>query len=237
MGRPLRTATYTEPGNVSDVVKMEHDSHYCRDAVTLKSGFAVLDIGAVLGQITKAAATAAAKSGGNTGDGTFVIDATTPVLAGAKVGVYKLRCIAAATNSGTFRLEDPDGVVLDNNIVIPAGAGNSVTVAEQIKGALTDGATDFAVGDGFDITVAAGSLKWGPYDPTAVDGREKAAAILLHKHDTTSADVAEAIVLARGPAEVALQGLKWSAGVTTQAHKDAAYAALKALGIVPRLTA
>lgn len=242
MGRPLRTATFTEPRNVSDVVKMEHDSHFCREAVTLKSGFGVLEIGAVLGKITKAAATSAAKAGGNAANtGTFTIDATTPVLAGAKLGVYKLRCVTAVTNGGVFRLEDPDGIVLDNNITIPVGAGNSVTIAEHIKGVLTDAATDWSVGEGFDITVAAGSGKWAPYDPTALDGRALDAhgtevAVLLHKHDTT-ADVLQAIILARGPAEVAITGLKWHDNVTTQAHKDVAIAALKARNVVPRTAA
>ncbi len=236
MGRPLRTATFTEPRNVSDVVKMEHDGHYCRDAVTLKSGFGVLDIGAVLGKQSIGSASSAAKSGGNTANtGTFTLDATTPVLAGAKTGVYKLRCISAVTNGGVFRLEDPDGIVL-GDFTIPPGAGNQVTIAEQIKGVLTDSTQDWAVGEGFDITVAAGSGKFGPYDPTATDGRQTAVGLLLHKHDTTS-DVPQAIILARGPAEVVVTELKWHDNVTTQAQKDAAIASLKGIGIVTRMAA
>jgi hypothetical protein len=134
-------------------------------AVALKQGTAakgaqvyvrtVADTGKAVGDIEAgldAIAASATKAGGNTGNGTFVLDASTPVLAGAKSGVYTLRCVTAVTNGGVFRLEDPDGIVL-GDVTIPPGAGNSVTVNEQIKGVITDGSTDFAVGDGFDITV------------------------------------------------------------------------------------
>lgn len=93
----------------------------------------------------------AAKSGGNTGNGVFTIDALTPVLAGAKVGVYTVRCIAAAANGGTFRVEDPDGIVLGD---VAVGA----TFADDIKFAIADGSADFVVGDGFDVTVSGGTL-------------------------------------------------------------------------------
>lgn len=107
--------------------------------------------GAPLSRVLEAAS--AAKAGGNTGDGTFVLDAEAPLRADAKPGVYKLRCIAAATNSGTFRLYHPDGSVLVD-VTITGGAGGTAAVDNQIKGVITDGGTDFAAGDGFDITVA-----------------------------------------------------------------------------------
>lgn len=229
MGRPLRTATFTEPKNVSDVVKMEEDGHFCREAYTLKSGFGVLDIGNVLGQITLGAASAAAKSGGNTGNGTFTIDVTTPILAEAQSGIYTARCIAAATNSGTFEIKDPKGRSLGQAVV-------GATFADQIKFVIADGSSDFVVGDGFDITVAVGSKKWAPYKPGALDGSQYAKAILLHKSDTT-ADVLQAVMLVRGNAEVSLNALIWDATVTTQAQKDAALASLAAEGIIGRVSA
>lgn len=115
------------------------------------------------------AATSAAKSGGNTGNGTFVLDATTPVLANAVPGVYTLRCTVAGTNSATFRLVDPAGRVLGDFAF--SGSGATVTVADQIKGVITDGATDFVVGDGFDVTVAFNtSLIPGAFFEGAADG-------------------------------------------------------------------
>jgi len=94
-----------------------------------------------------ATATPAAKSGGNTGGGTITMDITTPVGAGAKEGVYTVRCIAAASNSGTFRVLDPDGFNLGD---IAVGG----TFDNDIKFVIADVGTDFIVGDGFDVTVA-----------------------------------------------------------------------------------
>ena len=121
--------------------------------VTLLSG-QNLARGAVLGKITKAGASSAAKGGGNTGNGTCTVDGTTPVKAGAKTGVYKVRCVEVATNNGIFEVRDPDGFVIGGQIIMAAGAG---AFDDDIKFALADGSSDFVVGDGFDITVAAGS--------------------------------------------------------------------------------
>lgn len=118
--------------------------------VTIASGQTIVR-GHVLGKISVGAATAAAKSGGNAvNTGALTLDATTPVLAGAQVGVYTARCIAAASNSGTFLVLDPLGRSLGQ---VAVGA----TFATQIKFVIADGTQDFIVGEGFDITVAAGS--------------------------------------------------------------------------------
>lgn len=227
MGITLRSTTFTEPDSVSDVLKYEAGS-YSREVVTILSGAGALGIGMVLGQILVGAASSAAKSGGNTGNGTLTLDGTTPVRPGAKVGVYAVRCIAAATNNGTFRVTDPDGLVI-GDIVMAAGAG---AFDNDLKFALADGGTDFIVGDGFDITVAAGSKKWKPHTNGAVDGSEVARAVLLHRVDATSSDV-QAVVCMRH-AEVSALGLKWHASVNNSDKKLAAHAQLAAAGIVVR---
>ena len=159
--------------------------------VTLKAGTSgqIVKRGTVLGQITVGSATSAAKSGGNTGNGTLVLDATTPVLANAAAGVYTVRCIEAVTNGGKFTVIDPKGVEL-GPVIIPAGAGNSVTFSDRIKFALTDGGTDFIVGDGFDITVAAGSGKYVTSVATATDGSQNPSAILVDDTDITADAIA-----------------------------------------------
>jgi hypothetical protein len=101
--------------------------------------------------------TSAAKSGGNTGNGTLVLDATTPVQANAVPGVYTVRCIEAVTNGGKFEVKDPTGKSLGMAIIV-AGAGGTYTFTDQIKFVLTDAGTDFIVGDGFDVTVVANTL-------------------------------------------------------------------------------
>lgn len=110
-------------------------------------------------------AASAAKSGGNTGGGTCTMDGSTPVLAGAKAGVYTVRCIATGTNGGQFIVVDPDGISLGQAIV-------GTTFSNKIKFALADSGTDFAVGDGFDITVTATHvpLPGCVWDTTATSG-------------------------------------------------------------------
>ncbi len=226
MTRVLKTYEWNEPKNVSDVIKDNEDhGTFSREEVTILSGSGVLNIGAVLGQITVGAAASAAKAGGNTGDGTLTLDAVTPVLAGAKSGVYTVRCIAAAANGGVFRVENPDGFVLGD---VAVGA----TFADDVKFAIADGAADFVVGDGWDITVALGSLKYAPFDPAGKDGRQTPSAVLIQKVDATAADVTNAIVVAR-ECEVSAAGLEWLNTVTDD-QKAAAIRHLKTLGIVPR---
>lgn len=140
--------------------------------------------GALLGRISIGAGVSAAKAGGNTGNGTLTLDAVTPIRVGAKVGVYTVRCIVAAANNGTFRVEDPDGNVL-GDIVMAAGAG---AFDDDLKFALADGAADFIVGDGFDITVAAGSGKYKLSVAAAVDGSQVPDLVLSEDCDATAAD-------------------------------------------------
>ena len=152
--------------------------------VTLLSGQNLVR-GAVLGRVTLGAAAAAAKAGGNTGNGTLTMDATTPVKNGAKVGVYTVRFTVAATNNGTFVVRDPDGNQI-GTVVMAGGAG---AFDDDIKFAVADGATDFAVGDGFDITIAAGSGKYVLSLAAAVDGSQIPDLILAESTDASAGDV------------------------------------------------
>ncbi len=171
MGISLRSTSFAEPANISDVLKYENGT-YSREVITIADEEGVLDIGTVLGKLTKGTATSAAKAGGNAADtGALTLDVTTPVLAGAKVGVYTVRCITAAANGGTFRVEDPDGNVIGD---VAVGA----TFADDIKFVIADGTQDFIVGEGFDITVAAGNGHYVAHRDGAVTGSEVACAVL-----------------------------------------------------------
>lgn len=218
--------TFTEGRTPGEAIVSEASGNRSRDVAVVTG---LLKAGAVLGQRRLASATSAAKAGGNTGNGTFVLDATTPVLAAAIAGIYRLRCIEAVANGGIFRLEDPNGIVL-GDVTIPAGAGNSVTVNEHIKGALTDAGTDFVVGDGFDITVAAGDGKYVELAPAAIDGSQVAAAVLWAGKNV-SGDEAAAIIVR--DAEIATSHLVWPTGITDN-QKAAALAQLKLAGLIAR---
>lgn len=172
--------------------------------------------GCLLGKVTLGAATAAAKAGGNTGNGTLTMDASTPILAGAQVGVYAVRVITAGTNSFTARVTDPSGRVVGDIAV--SGANASGTFSSQVKFAIADAATDFVVGDGFDITVAAGSGKYRVAVSTNVDGSAVPDAILADDVDASGADVANAALYLAG--EFNSNAMTFGAGVTAANSKD-----------------
>jgi len=226
-------AAILDPGvRPADFIVSEPDDNAGRDTIVIESGSGIVYAGTVCGKRTTGGATSATKGGGNTGNGTFVLDATTPVRAGAKPGVYTLRIITAVANGGVSRLTDPDGFVL-GDYTIPPGAGNSVTVDNDIKGVLTDGATDFIVGDGFDVTVAAGSTKWAPSPDTGVTGAETGAALPIYTVDATSADVKVA-ALTSGPSQVNQHMLRYHTSVNDDTKKSAKWAQLARAGIKVR---
>ena len=137
------------------------------------------------GAITRAATVVA---GANTGTGTLVKDATTPVLAGAEDGVYLVKCKSAVTAEppaeAVFEVFSPDGGLMGS---INAGTDGADVWSNRIKFAVTDKATAgdevaFAAGDAFTFTVAtaqaAASGDLAAWDPTASDGSEVPYGIL-----------------------------------------------------------
>jgi len=214
------TKTYNRPRFASDVITYEVSPEWSRDAVTLKAGNTTV-IGTVLAVILLGAASAAAKTGGNTGNGTVAMDATTPVLAGAKVGVYTVRFTAATA----FTVEDPSGDVIGSGVT-------GTAFADDIKFTITAGGTAFVAGDGFDITVAAAAIeKYVPINFSANDSSQIAAAISVDEVASQATDRKIAVV-ARG-AVLNPDFLVWPDGATA-AQKTSALATLKALGLVAR---
>lgn len=203
-----------------DWLKHEGDMAFGRRAGTIKSGAGVVGTGTVLGKIPSGTATAAAVAGG-TGNGTITMDATTPILPGAKAGVWRATCITAALNGGTFRVEDPDGAVRGD---VAVGG----TFADGVKFVIADGLTDFVVGDAFTVTVHSLSAKYVPISFAATDGSQNAAAILIDGCDATSADVESAILIK--DAQIVSSQLTWPSGATS-AQKAVALGQLADLGI------
>lgn len=146
-------------------------------SVTILSG-QTLVAGALLGVIALGAASAVA-DGGNTGDGTM---GAITVGEDALVGDYVLEIVEAATNAGRFSLVDPNGDRLDDGNVAAAYAN------DHLGFTLADGATDFAVGDKFTITVAAGSGKYVLSLAAADDGSKTPVAITAEACDASAAD-------------------------------------------------
>lgn len=191
-----------------------------RSTGLLASGQSLL-AGALLGLIATASpgASAVKASGANTGNG--VMGAIT-VGAGAKVGIYRLRVVTAATNAGDFEVIDPDGDVAGIGHVAAAFTGGGLSFT------LADGATDFIVGDGFDITVSAGAATYTALDLAGTHGQDVCAGILFDTTDATSA--AEPCVVIDSDVEVRESQLIYPGGFTS-AQKATAKSQLAARGI------
>lgn len=224
---PLPTAA-SRPKTLSDLVKHETDPLTGRRTGVLLAGSGAaraIALGTLVAVLNLGTPTVAAKAGGNAANtGLLTLDVTTPLRPGAKQGVYAVRCIAAAANSGTFRVEDPDGNVLGDVAV-------GVTFDDDVKFVIADGAQDFIVGEGFDITVPAGNGKLVAWSPTGVGGAEVVAGIALN--EVTAADGVDAVdpvLYLRRDALVVSSEIAWPDGISA-GDKALALAALERLGI------
>jgi hypothetical protein len=209
----------TEGQHKAEFIVTEGEGTISRETVTVLAG-QNLKAGHVLGKVSVGTASGAASSG-NTGNGT--ISAVT-VGAGAKAGDYKVTCIEPATGAGTFSVEDPDGVTIGSAKVGTAFAG-------EIVFTLTAGSIDFAAGDVFGITVAAGSGKYKEYNPANTDGSQTPVAILLDNVDAREGDK-EAVIISRH-AEVNEAELVWFTGAT-EVQKAVAFSEFRKQVILAR---
>ena len=182
--------------------------------------------GAVIAARTRSEVTVTAGDG-NTGDGAATL-ADPPLGALAEVGIYRLACITAGADGGTFQVLSPKGYRLPDFTVGTAYAGGHLNLT------VADGAADFAVGDTFTIEVS-GDGKVVGLDPAAVDGTAEAIGIVAF--DVTAPDGADAEVTAiLRDAVLADRAIVWPAGIG-EAQKKAAIADLQVRGILVRKAA
>ncbi len=152
----------------------------------------------------------------------------------AKTGQYRVECITAVLNGGTFKVVSPDGDEIAVGSIV-AGAGGTLVLANQrqLNLTITDGATDFAVGDFFEVFVynelAGGKVV--AWDPLTYDGRQTARGVLYDNVDASTADLA-GVIVARDAA-VLKSALQWGAAITA-AQKESAYLDLAARGVIAR---
>ncbi len=96
---------------------------------------------------------------------------------------------------------------------------------------------EVTIAAGADLTVGAvlgkvtASGKYILSAPAAVDGSETPVAVLITDAAAAAADVTGALVIARH-ARVMRSGLNYHSSITTTAQRNAAIAALKAVGIL-----
>ncbi len=173
------------------------------DEVVIAEGEGILARGTLLGLVTRGAlgAEAAARTGGNTGSGTLTLDVETPVLAGARAGVYSVRVIRSAiagvattppvpAQLAVAEFKDPDGNVL---AVFDVPGTTGTVVSNHLKFVMAEGADmPFVVGDGWDIAVTEGAASglYRAVDSTATDGSADPVAVLAFAVDATDDDAA-----------------------------------------------
>lgn len=173
-------------------------------------------VAAILAGAAAAAATAAA---GNTGNGAF---GPITVSADAPLGVWRVVITGEGADAGQFLVERPDGV--------QDGAGKvGVAYDGGVGFTLADGATDFVVGDAFEIDVSQGDAE-SQVEAWAIGKR---AVGLSWDWAETGAGETKEIVFIDGDAEVNGHLLDYPAG-STLSEKVEAREQLRRLGIKVR---
>jgi hypothetical protein len=154
---------------------------------------------------------------GNTGNGTM--GSTSTVGYAATPGVYTVNFDAATL----YNVSDPTGQVIGH------GTTGVAFSAGGLSFTITAGGSAFAAGDAFAITVSAGSNKYGQWNPSATDGTQIVAGVLIAAKDATSADKPAAALLRQ--ARVNASELVWPTGANA-ATITAGLAGLKKIGIL-----
>lgn len=158
------------------------------DEILSAPGAVTYAMGTVLARKSVADAVVAAADGGNTGNGTVTLATVAAGQIVPIVGAYRLECTGAVTNGGIFKLEDPNGALVASDLIMTAGAGAAtVFEAAGLQFTVTDGGTDFAVGDFFTLTVAADG-KIVIYSRTGAGGAQIPLAILTQEEVFTGAE-------------------------------------------------
>lgn len=226
----MTVTVFTEAQHPGAFIVSEEEGFLSRDAVTINESQTIL-VAQVIGRsvvIADATSSAAADAGNTGSSGAMTLDPTTPVLAGAKNGKYRVVCIEPGSNVGTFAVFDPYGVEIG---VYNVGGS---AFAKEIKFTIAD-ATDFVAGDAFTVTVGIESLTdelWEVLDPAATDGTQIAAGIAVYGVVTGAGETKKISAITR-IAEVRAADLAWPNGISA-ANKARAIEELRALNIILR---
>lgn len=213
-------ATKNEGVRNADFILTEANLYRSREVVKVNTPQNLL-AGTILGNLLGAGVATAV--GTPTGNGVITVGA---VGADAQPGVYTLVNVTAAANGGTFNLIAPDGT-----LVRTVGVGGGAAANDHVTVTIADGATDFAAGDTYTITVAAGDVE--ALDLAEDDGAQIPYGILYGSVDATDAD-AQGVALVRD-CEVHGELLQWPSG-TTAAQKLSIASRLEQRGIIVRWT-
>lgn len=157
------------------------------DELITFAGAGTLLAGTILARQAVAIAVTPA-AGANTGDGTVTLATVTAGQVVPIVGAYALTVTTAVVNGGILKLEDPNGALVASDLIMTVGAGAAtVFEAAGLEFTVTDGATDFIVGDTFTLTVATGAGKMVAFDKAGAGGAQIPKAVLLDALTATGA--------------------------------------------------
>lgn len=127
-----------------------------RDELLTFAGAGTALEGTILARKEVADAVTVTADVGNTGDGTVTLATVAAGSVIPLVGDYNLEVTEAVVNGGVLKLEDPNGAIVATGLTMTVGAGAAtVFEVEGLQFTVTDGATDFVVGDKFALAVAA----------------------------------------------------------------------------------
>lgn len=171
----------TEGVYAGEFLLSEANGTRSREEVVIAAGSGILMSGTLIALITAANALTPTPDAGNTGNGTV---GSVNVTSAAITGDYLLTITEGAANGGKFDLVDPTGARVGTGTVGQPFTGGGLTFT------LSDGSTDFAVGDGFTLAVLANLGEYTGYDEGGTDdGRRTASGILFASVDATVNDV------------------------------------------------
>lgn len=166
-----------------------------RDELLAFAGVDTIAAGTILARRKVATAVTASAITG-TGNGTLT---AATVVTGSEVpvvGAYTLINTLVVADGGVFELRDPSGQVVAGGLRLTVGAGAATVLkAGGMQFTVTDGGTNFALGDYFTLTVAAdGDLV--PFATDGVGGAQIPAAILTYDVTSTGAgDIAVRVLI------------------------------------------
>lgn len=189
--------------DISNVPFIRSGDSFAKDDATIKQDAGRVAALAPLTLMGKSIvlATSITADVGNTGDGTFTALALAPG-GPPRAGSWNLECVGAVVNGGVFKLEDPDGNIVVNDLTMTVGAGAAtVFIAGGMTFTITDGATDFIVGDKAAIVITAdGDFK--PLTTGALDGSASVAGIYAGESiaaaDIVAGDVVDRAMIVGG---------------------------------------
>jgi hypothetical protein len=220
--------TLNETIHAGAFIVQEGPGYYSRDQVTVALSQTLLAGSPVYDEAVAAGITssAAADAGNTVGSGVLTLDPTTPVLANAQTGAYRVICVEPNTNAGTFEVFDPSGVAIGKYNVAGAAFSN------QIKFTISD-ATDFAAGDGFTVIVGLESGIDQQVKALPNDGSQVCSGLMVYPVTTGGSVTLKGSRISR-LAEVRLSDIQWPSGINA-VNKAKAVEELRARGIIGRV--